>query len=118
MSAHFTAAENTYIRTVLMTLGFALGQSAPYFCCSTPGQDITDTHTCTYCIYVCTSYIFVFIAIFLILVNVHKCMHVYIRMQSIQILCMYYLSSNIYICTYVQYIWCGQIKEKLCKYLV
>ena len=29
--------------TVLMTSGFALGQSALYFCCSTPGQDITNT---------------------------------------------------------------------------
>ena len=33
-------AENT----VLMTSGFALGQSALYFCCSTPGQDITNTY--------------------------------------------------------------------------
>ena len=32
-------AENT----VLMTLGFALSQLALYFCCSTPGQDITNT---------------------------------------------------------------------------
>ena len=24
---------------------FALGQSALYFCCSTPGQDITNTYT-------------------------------------------------------------------------
>ena len=36
-----------------MTLGFALGQSALYFCCSTPGQDITNmlVHKCMYTAY-------------------------------------------------------------------
>ena len=29
--------------TMLMTWGFALGRSALYFCCSSPGQDITKT---------------------------------------------------------------------------
>ena len=38
------AAENT----VLMTSGFVLSQSALYFCCSTPGQDITNTCSIVY----------------------------------------------------------------------
>ena len=29
---------------MLMTSGFAFGQSALYFCCSTSGQDITNTY--------------------------------------------------------------------------
>ena len=36
LSPHCAAAENT----VLMTSGFALGQSELYFCSSTPGQDL------------------------------------------------------------------------------
>ena len=39
------------LNTVLMTLGFTLGQSALYFYCSTPGQDISNIY-----IHICHKY--------------------------------------------------------------
>ena len=48
------------LNTVLMTSGFALGQSALYFCCSTPGQYITNTYIhVNVCMYVCTGFILI-----------------------------------------------------------
>ena len=66
--------------TVLMTLGFALGQSALYFCCSTPGQDITNTYMSQ--TYICT-YVCIHVPYIHMYVCVYTCpIHTYVRTYS------------------------------------
>ena len=74
------AAENTG----LMTSGFSLGQSALYFCCSTPGQDITNTYIHTYI----HTYVHMYIRTFIQYVQryvrtyTHTCIHTYVCTQA------------------------------------